>query len=66
MRITVANAEYRPVTIVLETQDQLDQFMWILENVANNVINHPAQIINVARNMKNHLTQVLIDSQTNL
>lgn len=63
MKITVAKPEYRPVTIVLETQDQLDQFMWIIENVANNQINHHAQVINVAKNIRSHLKQKLLDAK---
>lgn len=40
MRVTQAAARYRPVTTVLETQDEHDMFFAIIEQVAENRTNH--------------------------
>jgi hypothetical protein len=51
MRVTQAAARYRPVTIVLETQDEHDMFFSIVEQVAENRINHTPQVIAEARKL---------------
>lgn len=51
MRVTQAAARYRPVTIVLETQDEHDMFFAIIEQVAENRINHTPQVIAEARKL---------------
>ena len=40
MYISQAAPEYRPVNILLEDQDDLDQMMEIVASVAENRINH--------------------------
>ena len=55
MRITQAAARYRPVTIVLETQDEYDKFFLIVEQVAENRINHTPQVIRAAQEMRGYL-----------
>ena len=62
MRITIAQAQFRPISIVLENQDELDKLMWILGNVSNNVINNPSQLIKAAGDMRTHISQTLIEA----
>lgn len=52
INIFEAPAEFRPVSIVLETQDELDAFLAIVGNVAENRINHTAPIIRAAVDMR--------------
>ncbi len=44
MNISRAEPEFRPVTIELETQNDLDRFLAILDQVAENRINHPPPV----------------------
>lgn len=55
MRVTQAAARYRPVTIVLETQDEHDMFFAIIEQVAENRINHTPQVMKAAKEMRGYL-----------
>ena len=55
MRVTQAAARYRPVTIVLETQDEYDKFFLIVEQVAENRINHTPQVIRAAQELRGYL-----------
>ena len=64
MRVTIAQAQFRPISIVLENQDELDKLMWILGNVSNNVINNPSQLIKAAGDMRTHINQKIIDANT--
>lgn len=56
MKITVAEPAFRPVTIVLETQDELDQLEKILYTLKNNVINYNPQVIRAATEFDKHLS----------
>lgn len=51
MKVTQAAPCYRPVTIVLETQDDYDKFFSIVEQVVENRINHTPQVIVEARKL---------------
>ena len=64
MKIKIDPALFRPVTIRLENQDELDQFLAIIENVAKNRIMHSPQVITVAKNMRNNLHQMLNEAET--
>ena len=64
MQIKIADPQFQPVTIVLETQDELDQFQSILHAVSNNVIHYRPQIMNAARIMREQLHQRLVDERT--
>lgn len=52
MKVTQAAARYRPVTIVLETQDDYDMFFSIVEQVAENRINHVPQVVRAAQELR--------------
>lgn len=49
MKIEQAPAPYRPVTIVLETQDDFDKFEAVLNAVYTNAIHITPQVIHAAR-----------------
>ena len=51
MIVTIAEPQYRPVTIVLETQDELDKMVAIVAAVAQNKINHTPVLIRAAADM---------------
>ena len=51
MKVTQAAPCYRPVTIVLETQDDYDKFFSIVEQVVENRINHTPQVIAEAKKL---------------
>ena len=55
MRITQAPMRYRPVTIVLEDEDDFDQLMAVLRQVAGNCINHTPQVIDAAKKLHREL-----------
>jgi hypothetical protein len=52
MKVTQAAPCYRPVTIVLETQDDYDKFFSIVEQVAENRINHVPQVVRAAQELR--------------
>ena len=58
MKITQADPLFRPVTIVLETQDEFDKLMAILATVAQNKVNHQPQTIRAAVEMCNALDRL--------
>ena len=61
MIVTIAEPQYRPVTIVLETQDELDKIVAIVAAVAQNKINHTPALIRAADDMAKdliHATEV--------
>lgn len=51
MLLTRDNPRFRPVTIRLEKQDELDQLLAIIEAVAGNKINHVPGVITVAKRL---------------
>ena len=55
MRVTQAAAQYRPVTVVLETQDDYDKFFLIVEQVAENRISLIPQVIRAAQELRLYL-----------
>ena len=55
MIVTIAEPQYRPVTIVLETQDELDKMVAIVAAVAQNKINHTHALIRAADDMAKDL-----------
>ncbi len=55
MKITIEEPQFRPVTIVLETQDELDQLEKILYTLKNNVINYNPQVMSAAREFDKQL-----------
>lgn len=55
MKVTQAAPCYRPVTIVLETQEDYHAFFWIVSQVAENCSTHPTQVIAEARKLLNAL-----------
>ena len=55
MKVTQAAPRYRPVTIVLETQDDYAKFFSIVEQVAENRINHTPQVMKAAKEMRGYL-----------
>lgn len=51
MRIGKAKPQFRPVTVVFETQDEWDKFIAILSTVAANRVNHVAQVTKAASDL---------------
>jgi hypothetical protein len=62
MIVTQAEPEFRPVTIVLETQDEYDKLVAVLGNVARNLINHTHGEIAAAKYLLAELTDESIQS----
>lgn len=52
MLISVAPAEFRPVSVTLETEDEFDIFVAILSAVAENRVNHTPTVIRAAVDMR--------------
>lgn len=61
MRVTQAEPEFRPVTIVLETLDEYDMLMACLHNVAEGKINHTPPVIDAARQLRNYILNAIED-----
>jgi hypothetical protein len=51
MRVWKDQAVFQPITIVIESQDELDQMEFLFASVAENKINHIPQLVTVARQM---------------
>ena len=49
MDFSIDAAEFRPITIKLKSQDDYDKMCYVLEQVANNRINHPRSAIEAAK-----------------
>lgn len=58
MDFSIDAAEFRPITIKLESQDDYDKMCYILEQVANNRINHPHNAIEAAKSILKGLTEI--------
>lgn len=59
MLITQADPEFRPITVVIETQDEYDQLIAILSAVAGNRVNHLPQVVKAAGNWCRLITAVI-------
>lgn len=59
MEITRDPPEFRPVTIRIETQDELDKLVAIVAGVARNSINHTPQVIAAAKDFAARLCSLL-------
>lgn len=57
MRVTVEPVPFRPVSITLETQDELDKFIAIFETVAENRVNHQPQVVRAAQQLYKYLLE---------
>lgn len=57
MEVTRDPPQFRPVTIRLETQDELDQLLAIIDTVADNRINHTPPTIRAAMTMRCELNK---------
>ena len=49
MKVTTADAKFRPITITIENQDDLDQLIAIVEGVAHGSINFAPQVREAAQ-----------------
>jgi hypothetical protein len=61
MKFKIPKPIFRPITIVLETQDDFDKLTWIIGNVAENKLNHAPQVIAEAKRILHALKQVKDD-----
>jgi hypothetical protein len=52
MRVSIAPAEFRPVSVVLEDRDDFDKLMAIVAAVAENRIHHAPALIRAAVDMR--------------
>lgn len=58
MKFDIAERQFRPVTITLETRDDFDKLATVIEQVASNAINHPPQIIEAAKYIIRNLNTI--------
>lgn len=58
MKILQAEPGFRPVTIVLETQDDFDKLYAIVSSVADNRTNHTPPIITAAADLRRTLNNL--------
>lgn len=56
MQVTQADLAFRPVTIVLETQDEYDMLVAVVHQVAENKVNHAPSVISAARLIRSRIT----------
>lgn len=59
MKVTRDPPEFRPVTIRIETQDELDMLLAIIANVARNNIHHTPPVVRAAIDVERTLTDLL-------
>jgi len=59
MKVTRDPPAFRPVTIRLETQDELDKLLAIIANVARNNAHLTVAVIRAAVDMEHTLTDLL-------
>lgn len=59
MQIAIAKAKFRPVTIVLETQDELDQLLAVIADVADNRITHLSSVVAAANALHDDITKTV-------
>jgi hypothetical protein len=59
MEVSIAPASFRPVTIVLDTQDEVDKLIAVLSGVAENRINHTPPVIRAAIDLRADLVRAL-------
>lgn len=59
LTITRDNPAFRPVTIRIESQDDLDKLYAIIEAVASNRINHAPQLIHVLVDFRTPIANAL-------
>ena len=57
--ITRDDPDFRPVTIRIESQDDLDKLLAIIRAVAENRINHTPQIIRAAVDFRTAITNTI-------
>ena len=62
MQIERDKAQFRPLTIRLETQDELDQLLVIIDQVALNRINHAQHHIQAAIEIRRVMLNLLTDN----
>lgn len=59
MQITRDEPAFRPVTIRIESEDDLDKLLAIIDNVACNRINHTPPVIRAAVDFRNQLFNII-------
>lgn len=59
MKVTQSSPSFRPVTIELETEDDVDKLMAILSAVAENRIHHSPAIIRAAIDIRSSIEESL-------
>lgn len=59
MQITRDETAFRPVTIRIESEDDLDKLIAIIDNVACNRISHTPQVIRAAVDFRNQLFNII-------
>ena len=59
VQITRDESAFRPVTIRVESQDELDKLLIIINNVACNRISHTPQVIRAAVDFRNQLFNII-------
>lgn len=59
LTITRDNPAFRPVTIRIESQDDLDKLYAIIEAVASNRINHTQQLIRAALDFHTAIADII-------
>lgn len=59
MQLSRDEPEFRPVTIRIENQCELDQLYAIIDTVAQNKINHVPQVIRAAVDFRNAIQRII-------
>ena len=59
MKITRDEPTFRPVTIRIESQDELDKLLTIIDNVACNRINHAPPVLRAAIDLGDRLFTII-------
>lgn len=59
MKVTIAPLPFRPITIVLDSQDEVDRLIAVLSGVAENRINHTSPVIRAAIDLRAHIVGLL-------
>jgi len=59
MIVTQDKSKFRPITLRIETQDELDVLLVVISNVAENRINHSQPAIVAAKDLRASILDII-------